>query len=75
MFQPAELLLFQGSWKAALRTKFKMERLKLTSDETRDAYRAKFGRPGVSGRKPKRPSAADDDLPHVPIKTARFKVQ
>jgi len=58
----------------ALRRKFKLCRQPLCSDNKVAEFRAKFGRPGVSGRKRKsHGTAAPDDVQLV--KKARFNVK
>ena len=53
--------------------KFKTQREPLTSDPTVQRMKAKFGRPGISGRKTKRTDANDEEVP-TNAKIPRFKV-
>jgi len=55
-----------------LKGKFKMERSALTSDETVCAMQAKYGRPGISGRKRSSATASSADV--VNVKIPRVKV-
>ncbi len=68
------MLSIQNSLKAALRAKFKIKRPKLTSDMTVQAMQAKYGKPGVSGRKRKQQVHRSNDDIFPPLISACFKV-
>jgi hypothetical protein len=63
----------QDSWRKPLKRNFKSQREAVTSDPTIQMMRAKFGRPGVSGRKRKLFVLATDDV-QVNTKVPRFKI-
>jgi len=56
-------LFMQTSIRMGIRRKFKKYRQPLVSSEKVAEVRARFGRPGVSGRKRKHPADDSDDVP------------
>jgi len=65
----------QCSIRMALRRKFKLCRQPLCSEERVAEFRAKFGRPGASGRKRLNAGTAQDGTVVGLVKKARFHVR
>ncbi len=63
----------QNSWRACLRRKYKRTRQPLLQEGQVEEMRAKFGRPGVSGRKRKHQEEVNEVADESP-KALRYQV-